>query len=59
MTYENMVNAVKYVLRAQNFSSRLDQYEFVEPVPDNEVSERWIVMHKVTKEQFLMKTAPR
>lgn len=59
MTYENMCSAIWYVLASQNFESRIEQYEFKQPMPDNEVSERWLVKHKVTGETFLIKTAPR
>ena len=59
MTYGHLLAGVDYVLRAQNFQSRIEQYNFQKRLKDDEVSERWLAKHKLTGETFLIKRAPR
>jgi len=59
MTFNHLNAGVDYVLRAQNFPSRIAQYQLQKKLRDDEVSERWIAKHKLTGETFMIKRAPR
>ena len=59
MTYQHLLDGVEYVLRAQNFPSRISQYDLQKKLPEDEVSERWLAKHKLTGETFLLKRVPR
>ena len=59
MTWQLMLAGVEYVLKAQNFASRTQQYTFTRQLPDNQVCDRWLAKHMLTGETFMIKRAPR
>ena len=58
LTYDQMVKAADYLVEAQKFSKRIDQYKVIEALPDNEVSDRKLVKHRLTGEKFVLKWVP-
>ena len=54
-----MLDAIDFVLRAQNFHSRIASYQLIKKLDNNEVSERWLAKHRLTGEKFMIKQAPR
>ena len=52
LSFNMMLEGVAYILRVQGFQQRMEQYEFVKGLADNEISERWIAKHKLTGELF-------
>ena len=41
-----MLKAADYLLLAQKYKKRIDQYKGIEDLPDNEVSDRKLVKHR-------------
>lgn len=54
-----MQKAADYLLKAQKFNKRIDQYKVIEELPDNEVSDRKLVKHRLTGEKFILKWVPQ
>ena len=54
-----MQKAAEYLLKAQKFNKRIDQYKVIEELPDNEVSDRKLVKHRLTGEKFILKWVPQ
>jgi hypothetical protein len=46
LTYDHMLKAADYLLAAQKYDKRIDQYKIIEDLPDNEVSDRKLVKHR-------------
>lgn len=59
LTYEQMVKSVDYILLAQKYKKRIDQYKFIEQLPNNEVSDRKLVKHRQSGDKFILKQIPK
>ena len=56
LSYEQMQTAIDFlVCKGQRFASRCEQYKIVESYPDPIFDNKLIVVHKITKQKFLMK----
>ena len=51
-----MLKTADYLLKAQKFNQRIDQYKVIEDLPDNEVSDRKLVKHRMSGEKFVLKS---
>ena len=53
-----MQKAADYLIQAQKFEKRIDSYKVIEELPDNEISDRKLVKHRLTGEKFILKWVP-
>lgn len=56
LTHDQMLKAADYLLLAQKYTRRIEQYGIIEDLPDNEVCDRKLVKHRQTGEKFILKS---
>ena len=59
MTHEKMLEGFRFILAAQGFKNRLDQYKSTKRVnSENPIIGIRLVSHRYTSEKFVMKMVP-
>ena len=59
LTHQMMLDGIDYLLRAQGYNKRINQYKFRKYLANNEINDRWLAKHRRTNEVFEVKQAPR